>query len=176
MASSSATEATAMSVPKASPTSEGRVPPYVYSEGGMGQEAEKGGDRERRACSAKVAGGGRLGIARGAPSASRTISRTPANGSSPGSAALGGCCCGCCLRVRSAANCAASSSPESCCCISALRDGLRHAGRCTSAGSTAIIDSGVDGTVGGEFAASASLPRLCRRPPRISFHPHRSND
>eukprot|EP00312_Isochrysidales_sp_CCMP1244_P013745 CAMPEP_0202740726 /NCGR_PEP_ID=MMETSP1388-20130828/3782_1 /ASSEMBLY_ACC=CAM_ASM_000864 /TAXON_ID=37098 /ORGANISM="Isochrysis sp, Strain CCMP1244" /LENGTH=116 /DNA_ID=CAMNT_0049407501 /DNA_START=138 /DNA_END=489 /DNA_ORIENTATION=- len=40
MASSSATEATAMSVPKASPTSEGRVPP----------------------CSAKVAGGGRLGM------------------------------------------------------------------------------------------------------------------
>ena len=119
----------------------------------MGQEAEKGGDRERRACSAKVAGGGRLGIARGAPSASRTISRTPANGSSPGSAAFGGCCCGCCLRVRSAANCAASSS---CCCISALRDGLRHAGRCTSAGSTAIINSGVDGRAAFAFERDMS--------------------
>jgi len=125
----------------------------------MGQEAEKGGDRERRACSAKVAGGGRLGIARGAPSASRTISRTPANGSSPGSAAFGGCCCGCCLRVRSAANCAASSSPESCCCISALRDGLRHAGRCTSAGSTAIINSGVDSTAAFAFERDMSAGR-----------------
>lgn len=130
----------------------------------MGQEAEKGGDRERRACSAKVAGGGRLGIARGAPSASRTISRTPANGSSPGSAAFGGCCCGCCLRVRSAANCAASS-PESCCCISALRDGLRHAGRCTSAGSTAIINSGV------RHSSLCLRARYVGRARRISFHP-----